>query len=177
MRTMWDLLASFFQIGLFSIGGGYAVIPLIQQKVVEQAGWLTGREFADVVTISQMTPGPLAVNASTFVGMRLGGIAGAVGATLGCVAGGVVLSLALYRFVMSHRDCAVVDNVLSGLKAASIGLIASAGLFILRLALSGGAMKFSLPLFILCLFMLRRFKTNPMAILAVTGIAGAFFFG
>lgn len=177
MRTTWELLASFFQIGLFSIGGGYAILPLIQQKVVDEAGWLTGQEFADVVIISQMTPGPLAVNTSTFVGMRLGGIPGAVSATLGCVAAGVVLSLLLYRFISSRRDNAVAEGILSGLKAASVGLIASAGLFILKIAHTGGITAFFLPLSIICFVLLRRFKTNPMALLALTGLAGAVFYG
>lgn len=173
MRSTWDLLISFFQIGLLSIGGGYAVIPLIQQKVVDEAGWLTGREFADVVIISQMTPGPLAVNTSTFVGMRLGGVGGAVAATLGCVCGGVVVSLLLYRFIRSRRENAVMNAVLSGLKAASVGLIASAGLFIVKLAHAGGTTLFFSALFVFSLVLLRLFKTNPMLILAMTGTAGA----
>ena len=81
----WELLWSFIQIGLFSVGGGYASMPLIQAQVVDKYHWLTLTEFADIITISQMTPGPVAINSATFVGMRIGGIGGALVATLGCI--------------------------------------------------------------------------------------------
>ena len=79
------LFMSFLQIGLFSFGGGYAALPLIQEQIVELHGWLSQSEFTDLITISQMTPGPIAVNAATFVGIRVAGIPGAVAATLGCI--------------------------------------------------------------------------------------------
>lgn len=78
-----ELFFSFLQIGLFSIGGGYAALPLIQQQVVEVNGWLGMTEFTDLITISQMTPGPIAINGATFVGMRIGGLPGALAATAG----------------------------------------------------------------------------------------------
>ncbi len=74
MTTIWNLFFTFFKIGLLSIGGGYAIIPLIQEQVVNQAGWISEKLFTDIITISQMTPGPLAVNTSTFVGLQIGGI-------------------------------------------------------------------------------------------------------
>ena len=77
MKTIFDLFLQFLQVGLFSIGGGYATLPLIQQRIVETERWLSSQAFSDIVTISQMTPGPLAVNASTFVGLRIGGSSGA----------------------------------------------------------------------------------------------------
>ena len=101
MNTIWNLFFIFLKIGLFSIGGGYAIIPLIQEKVVNQTGWISEKMFTDIITISQMTPGPLAVNTSTFVGLQIGGFWGAVAATLGCVLCGVVISLFLYNFFRS----------------------------------------------------------------------------
>lgn len=80
-----QLLWSFFQIGLFSIGGGYAAMPLIQHQVVDLHPWLTMTEFADIMTIAEMTPGPIAINSATFVGIQVAGIPGALVATLGCV--------------------------------------------------------------------------------------------
>ena len=79
------LFLSFLQIGLFSFGGGYAAMPLIQDQVVSQHGWLTMTEFTDLITISQMTPGPIAVNAATFVGSKIAGVPGSVSATCGCI--------------------------------------------------------------------------------------------
>ena len=80
-----ELFWSFFQIGLFSIGGGYAALPMIRQQIVETHGWLSMTAFTDVITIAEMTPGPIAINAATFVGTQLAGLPGAVLATLGCV--------------------------------------------------------------------------------------------
>ena len=108
MTVIFELLLEFLQIGLFSIGGGYAVIPLIKEHAVDLKGWLSIQEFTDIITISQMTPGPLAVNTSTFVGLQTGGLAGATAATLGCVFSGFVISLILCRCRnggQSELDC------------------------------------------------------------------------
>ena len=97
-----EILWSFIQIGLFSVGGGYAAMPLIQHQVVDLHPWLTMTQFADIMTIAEMTPGPIAINAATFVGIRVAGIPGALVATLGCVLPSciIVISLAYvyYRF-------------------------------------------------------------------------------
>ena len=80
-----QLFVSFLQVGLFSVGGGYAAMPLIQNQIVELHPWLTLQEFTDLITIAEMTPGPIAVNSATFVGIRIAGIPGAIIATLGCI--------------------------------------------------------------------------------------------
>ena len=80
-----QLFWSFFQIGLFSIGGGYAALPLIQTQVVQVHSWITMNEFNDLITISQMTPGPIAINSATFVGNQIAGLGGAIISTLGCI--------------------------------------------------------------------------------------------
>ena len=80
-----QLFFSFIQVGMFSIGGGYAAMPLIQNQVVELHPWITMAEFTDLVTIAEMTPGPIAINAATFVGIRIAGLPGAVAATMGCI--------------------------------------------------------------------------------------------
>ena len=80
-----QLFLSFLQVGMFSVGGGYAAMPLIQSQVVEQQGWLTMQEFTDLITIAEMTPGPIAVNSATFVGLRIAQVPGAIIATLGCI--------------------------------------------------------------------------------------------
>ena len=115
MMELWRLFLAFLQIGLFSIGGGYAVIPAIQQQVVETYEWISQRVFTDILTISQMTPGPLAVNTSTFVGIRIAGVPGAVVATIGCILPGVTLSLLLYAFFQRHSASLYAAEVLRGL--------------------------------------------------------------
>ena len=98
MQMLWQLFSAFLQIGAFSIGGGYAVIPMIRDQVVIHHGWITQKVFTDIITISQMTPGPLAINTSTFVGLQIAGIPGAMTATLGCVLPGVAAALLLHLF-------------------------------------------------------------------------------
>ncbi|MFW0730726.1 chromate transporter [Enterococcus raffinosus] len=117
MQLFW----TFLKIGLFSIGGGYAIIPLIQEQVVHQQGWLSDKVFTDIITISQMTPGPLAVNTSTFVGMQIDGVLGAILATIGCILGGCVISISLYQFFQKHQESLYVSVALKSLKASSVG--------------------------------------------------------
>lgn len=181
MNIVWKLFGVFLKIGLLSIGGGYAIIPLIQEQVVDQNNWISRKMFTDIITISQMTPGPLAVNTSTFVGLQVGGIPGALAATLGCILCGVILSLALYRFFQTHQSSAYVSEVLNGLKSASLGLIISAAFTILLLALYGSSgpegnifslNRTALLLFLAMLLLLRKRKLNPVVLMLISGIAG-----
>lgn len=179
------LFLTFFKIGLFSIGGGYAIIPLIQDQVVNNRAWITQNTFTDIITISQMTPGPLAVNTSTFVGLQLAGIPGAVLATIGCVISGVVISVLLYRFFQKHKHSVYVFEVLKGLKAASLGLIISAAATILLNTFTGSSDLsalsnidwISVAVFIVSFVILRKFKLNPIFIMLITGVLGIIIYG
>lgn len=187
MNISLKLFLAFLKIGLLSIGGGYAVIPLIQEQVVERAGWISQKVFTDIITISQMTPGPLAVNTSTFVGLRISGIAGAVAATVGCVLCGIVISLLLYRFFQKHSRSTYALAVQDGLRSASLGLIISAAATILLLALFGtdtvrltdafSQMNWTaLFIFAGMLFVLRRWKLNPVLAMVMSGVIGFVFY-
>lgn len=187
MNTVWNLFFTFFKIGLFSIGGGYAIIPLIQEQVVDRTGWIGEKMFTDIITISQMTPGPLAVNTSTFVGLQIGGLAGAVAATTGCVLCGVVISLFLYCFFQKHQNSAYIFEILNGLKSASLGLIISAAATIIMLAFWGTSSldfkpAFTMPdwgaliIFSIMLAVIRKRKINPFIIMLVSGTAGLFLY-
>ena len=92
-EKLWELAVNFFQIGSFSIGGGYAIIALIEELLVNRYHWLSLKEYTDIITISQMTPGPLAINASSFTGLKISGPLGAVVATFSCIITGFVISL------------------------------------------------------------------------------------
>jgi chromate transporter len=189
-ENMWNLifilLISFLQIGLFSVGGGYATIPLIQEQVVNIHKWLTFQEFTDIITISQMTPGPLAVNTSTFVGIRIAGIPGAITATFGCVISGFIISIALYNFFNKYRKINTILNVLSGLRAVSVGLIASSASTLILIALGGiakleeiGSININvvaIGIFLISIFLLRKFKINPMLMMILSGAAGFFLY-
>lgn len=174
-----SLYWSFFQIGLFSFGGGYAALPLIQEQVVAVHQWLTLTEFADVVTISQMTPGPIAINAASFIGTRLGGIGGAVAATLGCVTPSIIIVLTLAWLYFRYRNLKILQGILSGLRPAVVALIASAGVSLLLLALfskTEGITSFAdiswpaLVLFIPAVLLLRKKKLSPIQMIILCGV-------
>ena len=181
MRLLWELFWSFFQIGLFSFGGGYASMPLIQNQVVTIRGWLTLTELADMITISQMTPGPIAINSATFVGTRLAGLPGAIVATLGCVIPSSMVVLTLAFLYYKYKNISYMQGVLYGLRPVVVALIANAGVSILVMALfrSGTvtleAANFDwLALLIVagCLVALMKFKKDPILVMFGAGIVG-----
>lgn len=178
-----QLFLAFFQIGLFSIGGGYAIIPMISDQVVVHQHWLTAQEFTDIITISQMTPGPLAVNTSTFVGMRVAGIAGALCATIGCICMGVLIVYGIYHIFQKFSTSKIFMEVLKGLKAGSLGLIMAAAAIILSLAFfKEGVISTSnlqIPaviIFTIILFIARKWKINPIALMVLSGVMGVFIY-
>ena len=110
-----QLFISFLQIGMFSFGGGYAALPLIQGQVVTGHKWLTMAEFTDLITISQMTPGPIAVNSATFVGTKIAGVPGAFAATLGCILPSCVIVTLIAKLYLKYRNMAMLQGVLASL--------------------------------------------------------------
>ena len=174
-----ELLWSFLQIGLFSIGGGYAAMPLIQAQVVEQHGWLSMNEFIDLITIAEMTPGPIAVNSATFVGIRIAGPWGAIVATLGCILPSLFIVSLLAFVYFRYKNLSVLQSVLASLRPAVVALIASAGLSILlKVVFPGTLLDFSnlnwigIGLFAVAFAVLRRFKWNPILVMTLCGAAG-----
>lgn len=171
---------SFFQIGLFSFGGGYAAMPLIQNQVVDINGWLTMQEFADVITVSQMTPGPIAINSATFVGIRIAGILGAIVATIGCILPSCIIVLILSYLYYKYRGFSTVEGILNGLRPAVIAMIGSAGFSLAILAFGQGKGLgqvenidvVSIIIFGIALLILRKWKVNPIVVMLGAGIIG-----
>lgn len=179
--TLIELFWSFFQIGTFSIGGGMAAMPLIQNQVVELHHWLTLTEFTDLITIAEMTPGPIAINSATFVGIKIAGIPGALVATFGCIFPSCVIVSLLAWVYFKYKGLTIIQGVLSGLRPAVVALIASAGLSILTLAVWGetgfsinlpSINYISLLLFGIALFILRKWKPNPIFVMLGSGVIG-----
>jgi len=129
-----QLFYEFFKVGLFSVGGGLATIPFLQD-LGARTGWFTAADLADMIAVSESTPGPMGVNMSTYVGFRCGGIPGAVVGVLGLIAPSVIVILIIAGFLKKFRDSRVVDAVFSGLRPASVGLITAAGLSVALIAL------------------------------------------
>jgi len=180
-----ELLWSFFQIGLFSIGGGYAAMPLIQHQVVDVHPWLTMTQFADIMTIAEMTPGPIAINSATFVGIQVAGLPGALVATIGCVLPSCVIVLTLAYVYYRFRGLTMVQGVLAGLRPAVVAMIASAGISLMILSFYGqrslpadltGINYISVGIFALGLFILRKWKVNPIYVMAGAGALGVLLY-
>ena len=120
-----ELFITFFTIGLFTFGGGYAMLPLIQQEVLEH-GWLSMEELVDFVAISESTPGPFAINIATYVGAETGGVLGSVCATLGVVLPSFLIILIVAKFYLKFKNSKAVSGVMYGLRSAVVGLMAAA---------------------------------------------------
>ena len=172
-----QLFLSFLQIGALSFGGGYASMPLIEAQIVTGHGWLTMTEFSDLVTIAEMTPGPIAVNAATFVGTKVAGVLGAMVATAGCILPACVLVTLIARLYLKYRNLTVLQSVLGSLRPAVVAMIASAGLTILMNAFWGGRTVVlantnyvMVAIFVLSFVLLRKTKLSPIAVMVLAGV-------
>lgn len=182
---LFSLFLSFLQIGTFSFGGGMASIPLVQEQVVNLHQWLSLTEFADLVTIAEMTPGPIAVNAATFVGLRIFGFSGAAIATIACILPSCLLLALLSCVYTKYKNHAVFLGIMGGLRPAVVALIAGAGLSMLKLAVWGeNAVSFhpssinliAVLLFLAAFFVLRKWKPNPIFVMLGTGVIGGILY-
>lgn len=185
MHVLIKLFLSFLQVGLFSVGGGYAAIPLIQNQIVNVYGLMTLEEFADLITIAEMTPGPISINSATFVGMRLAGLPGALICTLGCILMPFSICLLLAYFYYKYRSFSGVQTILSCLRPAVVSLISCAGLSILILAVfKNGQVDFTpanlkwieIGIFAVCVFLLRKYKIGAIKIILGSGIVGTLLY-
>lgn len=158
-----------------------AAMPLIQNQVVDLHHWLTLTEFTDLITIAEMTPGPIAINAATFVGIRIAGILGALVATFGCIFPSCVIVSLLAWVYFKFKELTVIQGVLSGLRPAVVALIASAGISIFTLSIWGeGGFSInpesinyiSLALFSVAVFILRKYKPSPVFVMFGSGVIG-----
>lgn len=170
----------FCKIGLFCIGGGYASMPWIQAAVVDNYHWLTMSEFIDIFTISQMTPGPIGINAATFAGTKIAGLPGSLAATFGFVTPSLLLCLGVTCLLKKYGDISAIKGILNGLRPAVIALMLAAGLSFLYLAiwnvetmpenLSSFDIK-GIIILVLAFIAVRR-KMGVINLLAISGILG-----
>jgi len=176
-----ELFWAWFQIGLFSIGGAYAALPIIKNMVVDQYGWLSVAQFADLVVIDEMAPGPIILNSSTFVGTLVAGFPGAVTATVGCLAGPAIIVSVIAFFYFRYNELPVIQSTLSFLRPVVVALIASAGLSIFILSFWGeggfsldpGSVNIvAIGLAVLAFAALRKYKPNPVFVVLGCGLLG-----
>ncbi len=179
------LFFSFIQVGLFSVGGGYAAIPLIQEQIVGIHKLMTLEEFSDLITVAEMTPGPISINSATFVGMRVAGVPGVLLCTIGCIIPSFCICLILAHFYYKYRTVSGVQVVLGAMRPAVVALIASAGASILMLGLFQAELQdiilkdirvVEAVIFIVALILLRKFKINAVTIILGSGVAGVILY-
>lgn len=173
------LFISFFKIGLFSFGGGYAMIPLISDLITKE-GWLLQEEFVQIIGIAEMTPGPIAVNSATFVGYKTAGILGSMSATLGVAMPSLLLIMFVSGFFFKYSDHPIMKHIFLGIRPVVAGLILASALVMARTTiLSGGHgnVSFNFETFIITLiilFIALRQKLHPIILISIAGILGYF---
>ena len=186
-----QLFLVFSKIGIVGFGGGYAMLSLIQDDVVNKHGWLSSAEFTDIVAVSQMTPGPLGINMATYVGytsvVNAGystGLAmlGSLLATLSILWLPFILMIVVSRFLLKHKESPIIKSIFAGLRPTIVGLVAAAALVLMNAENFGAPrttlLQFvvSLILFALAFISVYRFKVSPLKILALAGIFGMVFY-
>lgn len=174
-----QLFYTFFKIGLFGFGGGYAMLSMIQGEVVTRYGWVSSQEFTDIVAISQMTPGPIGINTATYVGFTsTGSVWGSIIATFAVVLPSFILMLTISKFFLKYQKHPVVESVFSGLRPAVVGLLASAALVLMNTENFGSPSEdtysfvISVIIFLVVFIGTRKYKANPILMIIACGIAG-----
>lgn len=132
------LFLAFFQVGAIAFGGGYAILPFLDEVMVQKHAWLTSNEIVDIITISQMTPGPIAINAATFVGTKIAGLAGSIVATTANIMPQFILMIILSKLVFSNKKITFMDHIIKGLKPGMVALIFIATLTMLHNSVFNG---------------------------------------
>ena len=192
MMIFVELLCSFLMIGLFSFGGGYGMLSVIQGEVVIRHAWLTAAEFTDIVAVSQMTPGPIGINSATYVGYTAVfnatgnetlAVLGSFTASFAVMLPSIVLMLIVSRFFMKYSKHKNVENVFRLLRPAVVGLIASAALLLMTKENFGSPTEtplqfwVSVALFVAAFAAMKFFKVSPILILLLAGVFGGVFYG
>lgn len=164
-----SLFMTFMFIGAVSFGGGYAMLPLFERMVVDTHGWLTRSLFIDMIALSQVTPGPIAINSATFIGFQLIGVGGAAAATLGVVTIPVILVGFASKYFEEFKESKIVKGIYTGLRPAFAGLVLSSAASIVTDAIIDW---WAMALFAVLMALLWVVKLHPILVIAVSGIAG-----
>ncbi len=172
MSVLLQLFVSFFTIGLFSFGGGYAILSFLQQEV-ERRGWMTTERFADLIAISQSTPGPIAINMATFVGYQVGDVPGALVATVAVSLPGMTLMILLALFFFHFYERPATQAMFRGLRPAVVGLVAAAAWQIGSVSMVNWA---AVGIALACCALIAKWKVHPIPLVIGSAIAGILFF-
>ncbi len=171
--NLLKLFISFLKIGAFSFGGGYAMLPLIKKEIIEVHGWMTAKEFIDILAVVEMTPGPIAINSATFLGHEVAGILGSVVATIAVVLPSIVIILFIAHFLSRFKKSPYVDWAFKGIRPVVLGLIISASITVSKDAF----IDFKGFILGTVLFYLISFKKlHPILAITIAGVTGAIIY-
>lgn len=186
LRLFWE----FFKTGLFAVGGGMATLPFLY-SMAERTGWFTAAQLADMIAVGESTPGPIGVNMATYVGFTTAGVPGAIIATLGLVTPSVIIILIIARVLQQFRQNKLVDAAFYGLRPCSVGLIAAAGLLVVKVAMlhtdlyfqtgkllelfNWKALALAAVLIVLTRFVKRTKKLHPIVFILGSALVGVVF--
>ena len=175
MKRLLEIFAVFFKIGLFTIGGGYAMLPIIQKEVVETKGWMDDEEFLDAISLTNSLPGPLAINAATFVGYRVCKVKGALAAVLGAASPSVIIILAVAMVFSNLTEYPVVQHIFDGIRPAVVALILYA---VIKLAKSAKITEyFNWLIALAALAAIAVFGLHPIVVIVAAALYGLFIRG
>jgi chromate transporter len=166
---LWLLFKTFFLIGAFSFGGGYAMLPVIQEEIVFKHAWLTVEQFTDILAIAEMTPGPVAINTATYVGYKIAGISGSIIATLGVVLPSFILISTLAKVVLKNKKSPSFKGAFWGLRPVVVGIIIGAAILLARDTVTD---LYNLMLTLLALGLIYYTKLHPILIILGFGLLG-----
>ena len=172
MNCYLEMFKSFFKIGAFTIGGGYAMLPLIEKEVVDKKQWIEKEEYLDMIALAQSAPGPIAVNTSVFVGYKVAGLPGAIITTLGTILPSFIIILIVASFFMGIKDNAVIERIFKGVRPAVVALIAAP---VINLSKSAKINRYTVIIPIFVAVLVAFVKITPIVIIILAVIGGIIY--
>jgi len=172
MHICLELFTAFFRVGIFTWGGGYAMLPFIQNEVVDKSRWLSMEEFLDILGIAQMTPGPIAINCATFCGLKMAGLPGAIAATCGVIAPCLIVVSILCKILHMHREHTKVKRLMNAVKPVIAGMIIASGIHLGGQTISD---PFSWTVFLIGSVGILSRRISPILLILSAAVLGLFF--
>ena len=169
---LWELFWMFFKIGLFTFGGGYAMIPLIQREIIDKHGWIDHAEFMDILAIAESTPGPIAINCATYIGYKQKGFLGSLMATLGVVLPSFAIIILLSFFLLAYKENPLIANAFQGIRVGVSLLIVNAGIKLFN-KLKKNWLAYVLIIIGFCLMLFHVIPT--MYVILIGGVVGLLY--
>lgn len=171
MSVLWELFTIFFRIGAFTFGGGYAMLPIIQEEVVDKKGWLTEDEILDCFAIGQSTPGVIAVNTATFIGYKRKGIIGGIIATTGVVLPSIIIITIIATFFQHFQEYEIVQHALGGIRVAVVALILNTVYKMYKKSIKDWL---GIGLFIAAFILIAFLDISPVIVIIIAALVGMF---